>query len=190
MCEEFLSGGTLSERLSAGLLSRTETQQLGVTLAEAIAHLQTRSFVHRDIKPGNILFRTPSEPVLTDFGIVRILGEPSLTHDFMSLGPGTPLYAAPEQLLNEKASIDWRTDQFGLALVLSQCLLGRHPFTPAQGSPLDAIAAVANRSPLPAPAQLELEQHGFGFLTRCLSPWPVGRFRRPADLVAMLKGVM
>jgi len=123
-----------------------------------------------------------SDPVLTDFGIVRILGEHSLTQDFMAQGPGTPMYAAPEQLLNEKSSIDWRTDQFGLALVLSELILGHHAFLEAPHVNVrDAILAVANKSVLPARSRELLESRGFGCLVKALSPWPVQRYRKQAD---------
>jgi serine/threonine protein kinase len=55
----------------------------------------------------------------------------TLTNPFMGRGPGTPDYSAPEQLMNRKAAIDYRTDQFVLGIVFAQLLLGgRHPFDP------------------------------------------------------------
>jgi serine/threonine protein kinase len=184
--EEYLSGGTLSQRLVNFQIDIAQIRQIGLTLASAVAHLHERNFVHRDIKPANILFRTESEPVLTDFGIVRILGEPSLTQDFMAQGPGTPLYAAPEQLLNEKASIDWRTDQFGLALVLAECILGRHPFATDGGEQRDAITRVASRALLSEDTRARLVDAGFGSLAKALEPWPVQRYRWPAAFIEAL----
>jgi serine/threonine protein kinase len=126
-------------------------------------------------------------PVLTDFGIVRDLNAPTLTADFMAMGPGTPAYAAPEQLTNEKALIDWRTDQFGLALVLAQCVLGRHPYLAARGGNIrDAIMRVAAKQQMADGSREQLTAAGFGGLVRALDPWPVGRYRRPEDLVAAL----
>jgi eukaryotic-like serine/threonine-protein kinase len=184
--EEYLSGGTLEQRLRQSVLSPLEIRELGLALASALAHLHERSLVHRDIKPANILFRNLQEPVLSDFGIVRILGEPSLTHDFIPQGPGTPLYAAPEQLTNSKALIDWRTDQFGLALVLAECVLRRPAFAEVGQTPRDAVDAVARHSPLPASSCQSLEAAGFGVLIKALSPWPIGRFRQPSDFLAAL----
>ncbi|PKO68776.1 MAG: serine/threonine protein kinase [Betaproteobacteria bacterium HGW-Betaproteobacteria-14] len=184
--EEYLSAGTLAQRMAQGGLSATEIRHIGIALANALAHLHDRGLVHRDIKPANILFRSEREPVLTDFGIVRMLGEPSLTHDFMAQGPGTPLYAAPEQLLNEKASIDWRTDQFGLALVMTECILGRHPFVPDGGSQREAVMSVANRVPLSDQTKALLIGARFGCLIKALAPWPVQRYRWPAEFVKAL----
>lgn len=189
--EEYLPHGTLADLVRSGPLGADTIRHIGVTLADALSHLCERSFVHRDIKPANILFRNPLEPVLTDFGIVRILGDASLTQDFMAQGPGTPMYAAPEQLLNEKHAIDWRTDQFGLALVLSELLLGHHAFLDGpHRDARDAVLLVANRQSLPKRSRHLLEEKGFGFLTKALSSWPVERFRNPEEFIrAFREGV-
>lgn len=188
--EEYLGGGTLEQRLAEGGVSHADARIIGTNLAEVLGHLRERRLVHRDIKPANILFRDAGPvPVLTDFGIVRMLDAPSLTHDFAAAGPGTPAYAAPEQLNNEKNLIDWRTDQFGLAVVLAECILGRHPFQSAGDSIRDAIVSVAGRASLPDQTRDELRAAGFASLVQALEPWPVNRYRRPEDLVhAMTNG--
>ena len=181
--EEFLPGGTLELRLKNGAMPPLEVRALGVRLADALAHLHPRRLVHRDIKPANIMFREDGSAVLTDFGIVRMLDAPSLTKAFLAQGPGTPAYAAPEQLLNEKALIDWRTDQFGLALVLVECLTGRHAYAAPGESIHDAIGAVGSRRALPVESTQALNTLGFGFLAQALEPWPNARFRRPPQFL-------
>lgn len=191
VCEEYLAGGTLEARLTRGVLSPQETRAIGVSLAEVLGHLHEKRLVHRDIKPANIMFRDGSNsfPVLTDFGIVRMLDQPTLTQAFAQMGPGTPAYAAPEQLTNEKALIDWRTDQFGLAIVLAECLLGHHPFLVAGKTIPEAIMSVASRQELPTENRSRLEALGFGALATALKPWPIARFRKPADFVGALNAV-
>jgi serine/threonine protein kinase len=149
--------------------------------------LRDRNLVHRDIKPANILFRTSETAVLTDFGIVRMLDAPSLTQDFLPQGPGTPLYASAEQLLNEKELIDWRTDQFCLALVLAQGILGWLPFAPENDAML-AIARVAKRECLPADSRNGLIKSEFSALVKALAPWPAQRHRFPRDFKTALSG--
>jgi eukaryotic-like serine/threonine-protein kinase len=187
--EEFLEGGTLLDRLkSSKLLSVDETRSIGLCLADVVKHLHEQRLVHRDIKPANILFRNdPRVPVLTDFGIVRMLDEPTLTRAFVGMGPGTPAYAAPEQLNNEKAQIGWRTDQFGLAVVLAECLTGHHPFLPAGGTVHDAITAVAGKAKPQQWCVDELKAFGFGSLEKALQPWPVSRYLRPDEFIAALR---
>lgn len=189
VCEEYLAGGTLESRRARGVLSPADTRAIGVSLAEVLGHLHEKRLVHRDIKPANIMFRDGSNsyPVLTDFGIVRMLDQPTLTQAFAQMGPGTPAYAAPEQLTNDKALIDWRTDQFDLAIVLAECLLGHHPFlTPGKAIP-EAIMAVAARQEIPAENAARLVALGFGALGKALKPWPIARFRRPSDFLESLK---
>ncbi|MFZ2652237.1 MAG: serine/threonine-protein kinase [Burkholderiaceae bacterium] len=186
--EEYLAGGTLQDRLLKSLLLPDEARSIGLCLADVIKHLQERRLVHRDIKPANILFRDdPLVPVLTDFGIVRMLDEPTLTRGFMGIGPGTPAYASPEQLNNEKPQIGWRTDQFGVAVVLAECLTGHHPFVPRGGTLHDAIAAVATKAHPQAWCIDELKVFGFGCLEQALQPWPISRYRRPDDFIAALR---
>lgn len=185
--EEFLSGGSLEKKLNEKNIAISSIRQLGISLAVAISHLHEKKLVHRDVKPANILFRDDGLlPVLTDFGIVRILDSPSLTQDFLGQGPGTPFYAAPEQLNNDKALIDWRTDQFGLAIVLSHCLLGHHPFQEVGASTRDAILNVAARGALPKHNLNLLAEHGFDVLIRAMSVWPISRYRKPTDLISAL----
>lgn len=91
-----------------------------------------KQIVHRDLKPDNILIKDDGYPVIIDLGIARLLDEESLTQTIAHRGPATPAYAAPEQLLNRKASIDIRTDQFNLGIITTQLLMGGvHPFDPA-----------------------------------------------------------
>jgi serine/threonine protein kinase len=185
--EEYLPGGTLAQRLGTGPIDAPSVRQIGIPLADALGHFREKKLVHRDIKPANILFRSTGQPVLTDFGIVRMLDAPTLTHDFLPRGPGTPLYAAPEQLLNEKALIDWRTDQFCLALVLAECAIGYHPFAPERDLPL-AVQRMATRQAIPAQASKDLTACGFAPLVKALALWPAERFRAPQAFIEALAG--
>lgn len=187
VCEEYLAGGTLEAKLKSGLPTPAILRGIAITLAEVLEHLSEKKLVHRDIKPANIMFRADWVPVLTDFGIVRMLDKPTLTQAFLNMGPGTPAYAAPEQLTNDKALIDWRTDQFGLAIVLAECLLGHHPFIEPGKTIHDAIMSVAAKQDMPATNAERLDAIGFGCLTKALKPWPIARYRRPSDFINSLK---
>lgn len=187
VCEEYLAGGTLENRLKGGLPPPATLREIAVTLAEVLEHLNEKKLVHRDIKPANIMFRADGAPVLTDFGIVRMLDQPTLTKAFLNMGPGTPAYASPEQLTNEKALIDWRTDQFDLAIVLAECLIGYHPFL-VQGKTIhDAIVSVAAKQEMPTANAQRLQALGFGCLVKALKPWPIARYRRPSEFIESLK---
>jgi serine/threonine protein kinase len=184
--EEYLSGGTLGQRLETrGLMSSEQARRLGAPLIDAIAHVAELGLVHRDIKPANIMFRDAETPVLVDFGIARDLSATSLTLDWQPRGPGTPYYAAPEQLCNEKRLISWRTDQFALGVVLSLCRFGWHPYQHPNEPHLSAqtVARVAQRGHRRPEAPLEFQRAGLPCLDRMTRAWPVERFRRPLDLI-------
>ena len=87
--EEYLRGGSLTSRVrNAGTPNLEIVLSLGRKLIDALAYLARLKLVHRDIKPDNIMFREDeSTPVLVDFGLVRNLMAPSLTHTWADRGP-------------------------------------------------------------------------------------------------------
>jgi serine/threonine protein kinase len=179
--EEFLAGGSLSERLAAqGLMSRADLIALARLLSDALSHIASHGLVHRDFKPDNVMFRgADMSPVIVDFGLVRNLSLSSLTATWVHQGPGTPIFAPPEQLLNSKALIDWRSDQFSLGVLLSQAFLGFHPYAdPADDIPAIVQRVSDRRGPHPrfvaAVGAERLEP-----LRVMVSPWPINRLRTP-----------
>jgi serine/threonine protein kinase len=181
--EEFLAGGTLAERLAKGPLAAADVRTLASDLVDAVGHIASLGLVHRDLKPDNIMFRTVGgPPVIVDFGLVRDLSQSSLTKTWLPHGPGTPYYAAAEQLNNEKAMIDWRTDQFALGVVLTMCGLGRHPYELSGLNPFEVVERVARRE-APSPDFVQWATgSGLTSLVRMVSPWPVMRYRTPSLL--------
>lgn len=183
--EEFFDGGTLTERLLAGSFSPAQVHAIGSSLIAAVAHIAAQELVHRDLKPDNILFRNDRvTPVVVDFGIVRDLGQMSLTPTHVPQGPCTPLFAAPEQLLNAKELIDWRTDQFALGVLLSVAGGGGHPYEEAGDVPILIVDRVGRRVGPNARFVAWSQGTGLGVLQRMVSPWPVQRFRTPNGLAA------
>ncbi len=185
--EEYFEGGTLTDRFGAGTLSASEVRELGSALAEALVELEPRDLVHRDIKPDNIMFRLDDpRAVLVDFGLVRDTSRSSLTPTFLPSGPGTPLYASPEQLNNDKHLIDWRTDQFCLGVVLGLCLTGRHPFWSEGMTDGQVVDRVARRARCPSAFAKAASREGLGAIPRMIEPWPVKRFETPVVLAGVL----
>lgn len=183
--EEFLDGGTLTERTTTGPISVANIRIIGRELSSAIAHMSDLGFVHRDIKPDNIMFRSGSwSPVLVDFGLVRDLKAASLTRTWFPRGPGTPYFAAPEQLNNEKELIDWRTDQFALGATLCLTALGVHPFQhdPEPFGHSDTVDRVAMRGVHRPDLPTMLSTNALSPILTMTMPWPVQRFRLPTDL--------
>lgn len=182
--EEFLSGGTLAERIKrAGLLKSPEILAIGEQLIDAVGHIASLNLVHRDLKPENIAFREDGiTPVILDFGLVRDLGDSSLTATWLPQGPGTPFFSPPEQLLNEKHIIDWRSDQFSLGILLSICTFGFHPFAELGLSDVEVVERVAQRQPQASRFRDAANSAGLPALVRMAAVWPVERVRTPQEL--------
>jgi serine/threonine protein kinase len=190
MLEEYLPGGTLGSRLEEGLLTRGEVISLARMLVDALAHIATLELVHRDLKPENIMFRADgTSPVIVDFGIVRDLTSSSLTHTWFMRGPGTPYFAAPEQLNNEKELIDWRTDQFSLGIVLALCVIGVHPFEDVPGDTARTVDQVAGRTGPTESFRTRAAELGLSLLERMAAPWPAHRYRKPEQLISAWEAI-
>jgi serine/threonine-protein kinase len=124
---EFLGGGSLRDMLDEGTrLSLSQAVSVGAQAAEGLAYAHTRGFVHRDVKPANLLFDEEGRLRVADFGLARALAEASLTEP-AGTTVGTARYAAPEQALGNR--VDGRADVYSLALVLYEAVTGVVPFT-------------------------------------------------------------
>jgi eukaryotic-like serine/threonine-protein kinase len=107
-------------------LSPELTIHIGSCVASALDAAHRAGFVHRDVKPGNILITADGRVLLTDFGIAKGLdtSEDDLTSDNVMMG--TAKYLSPEQVRGRR--LDGRADLYSLGLVLYECLAGRVPF--------------------------------------------------------------
>jgi tetratricopeptide (TPR) repeat protein len=125
----FISGETLRERLDrTGPLSVDDALAITATVGDALAHAHRSGIVHRDVKPENIILG-PDGWMIMDFSVARALtaaGGERLTHSGFHVG--TPRYMSPEQCAGD-SRIDVRADQYSLACVLFEMLLGEPPFT-------------------------------------------------------------
>ncbi|MBK8026700.1 MAG: protein kinase [Chloroflexi bacterium] len=124
-----LTGGTLSQRIEAArktgrLPSASECAALLDQLSGALDYAHARGVVHRDIKPGNIMFDNHGDAFLVDFGIAKAGDSTNLTRGSSVIG--SPHYMAPEQWRGDPATAE--TDQYALAVVLFTMLTGKLPF--------------------------------------------------------------
>jgi serine/threonine protein kinase len=184
--EEFIAGGTLSARVSVGgLLRPEETRAIGRSLLDAVAEVAAHDLVHRDIKPDNVLLRIDGvTPMLTDFGVVRNLRAASLTGSWQMLGPGTPAFSSPEQLHNDKNLINWRSDQFSLAVLLAVVTFGNHPYQREGETIQEAFAHTIEREGPSDQFISVATTTGLSALIKMAAPWPVQRYRTPQLLAS------
>jgi eukaryotic-like serine/threonine-protein kinase len=147
MIFEYLPGGSLEQRLdSAGRLSDEDTTRIAGEIAAGLAHAHARGFVHRDMKPGNVLFDVEGRAKIADFGIARIGGADTITEAGTVLG--TAAYISPEQARGEQATP--ASDVYSVGVMLYRMLSGRLPFE-AQ-SPVELAAMHRDDEPQPLAA--------------------------------------
>jgi serine/threonine protein kinase len=121
----YLPGGTLKEKIRGGV-DLESTLAIFKRLAEALGYAHRQGIVHRDIKPGNVLFTDSNEPILTDFGIAKTVGnETKLTSTGVTVG--SVGYMSPEQALGQE--VDCRSDLYSLGVLLWQMLTGALPYS-------------------------------------------------------------
>ncbi len=145
MVMEFIQGSTLKVVLmERKALPVPEALDLGIKLADAMDYAHKAGMIHRDIKPANVLMSKTGEPILTDFGVAKIVGAKGLTSTGMAVG--TPAYMSPEAGRGEK--VDERADIYSLGIVLYEMLTGSLPYD--ADTPFAVIMKHIN-DPLPPP---------------------------------------
>ncbi len=122
---DFVPGTTLQRHLAelGGPLPLGEVSTILHQVGAALQYAHSEGYIHRDIKPGNIMLRDDGNALLSDFGIARAAESATL----MTATMGTPAYMAPEQILGRE--LDRRTDIYSFGIVLFEMLTGRRPFT-------------------------------------------------------------
>jgi serine/threonine protein kinase len=105
-------------------LPQEKILQILLDLSGALDYAHARGMVHRDVKPGNILFNDQKRAVLTDFGIARLIQGNNLTADNTTIG--TPTYMSPEQASGQV--VDARSDLYALGVIMFEMLVGYPPY--------------------------------------------------------------
>ncbi len=138
---ELVDGSTLAQLSRDGELSDREIGEIGADLCEALDHAHSRSVIHRDIKPQNVLVTEGGEPraKLMDFGVARVSDGAALTAPGDVVG--TLAYMAPEQA--EGNEVGPEADVYSLALTLYECWSGENPMR--RSTPAATARAIGGR---------------------------------------------
>jgi serine/threonine protein kinase len=120
----YMAGGSLTERIEKRALSLSEIAHILQRVATALDYAHDRGVIHRDLKPGNILFDEYNNAYISDFGIAKLArAATKLTSSGII---GTPTHMSPEQAQGE--DVDGRSDVYSLGVILYEMLSGKMPY--------------------------------------------------------------
>ena len=186
MVMEYLDG-TLKDRIKRardeggnGLDDAEAVRVLGA-MALALEYAHNQGYIHRDIKPDNIMFRNGGTPVLVDFGIAKAIGTTTkLTKTGMSIG--TPHYMSPEQIRGQE--VDGRADLYSLGVLFYEMLTGDVPYKAT-----DYIAVVMKHLNEPVPPLPAKSARYQPLLERMMAKEKEHRFQSGSELIQELKSL-
>jgi hypothetical protein len=178
---EYVPGGNLRQLLSAaGPLPAREAARLGADVAAGLAAVHAGGVVHRDVKPENVLLdnrRRPARPLLTDFGISRLISAEQLDR---TTGPiGTPYYLAPELIDGNPPTP--ASDLYSLGILLYELTTGAPPFTGSLAAVLRDHAEMTPPRPPGMPEQL------WTLITQLIAKKPAERIGDALEVEARLR---
>jgi serine/threonine protein kinase len=159
--------------------------QLMAKVAHAVEYAHSRGVLHRDLKPGNILLNERGEPLVSDFGLAKLLdGNNDLTRSLTTFG--TAGFIAPEQANGTAADFTPAGDVYSLGAVLFNLLAGRPPFV---GSNPVSVIRQASETQAPKLRSIagSIDRDLETICAHCLERDPSARYQSAADLAADLE---
>lgn len=187
--QEFVEGTTVADVLKerGKPFSEKEALDLIIQIAEALAHAHSRGFIHRDVKPKNIMLTPDGVAKLADMGLARQTSDAETALAEAGKAFGTPYYIAPEQIRGDP-NIDFRADLYSLGATLYQMVTGRVPFeapTPQQVMQKHLLGALVP----PDHINTKLSAGISEVIEVMMSKRPKDRYGSTADLLLDLKSV-
>ncbi len=178
----YIGGGCLSDRLVLARMSGSigldldELSDWLRPISQALDFLHEQKCIHRDVKPGNILFDNHGNPFLSDFGLSKLLAEEQCDDSSQTAAGsvvGTPNYVAPELVLGHK--YDGRADQYSLAITVFEILSGKAPFEGPTAS-ATMVNQTTKRAPLISEIRPEIPEKCAQALSRGMAKRAANRF--------------
>src|SRR3972149_6227965 len=177
---EYVEAGALTERLGKPL-ALGDVAQVIQQVASALDYAHEQGVIHRDVKPSNILLPKPDWPLLTDFGLAKIVGGTHLTQTGAIFG--TPAYMSPEQGRGE--SLDTRSDIYSLGIVLYEMATGAVPYT-AETPMAGVVKHIIEPLPFPRTKKPELPEAVELVILKALAKDPGDRYSRAGEMAQAL----
>lgn len=197
---ELVEGRNVGEVLQAeGAFQVPRAIRIAIEVARALGEAHKLGFIHRDIKPGNIVLTKDDQgremAKVLDFGIAKlrkVAGDSQSGMTMTGMVVGTPLYMSPEQFMGKKAGeeIDGRTDLYSLGVVLYQMVTAQLPF---EGDTLYSLMMQHIQGNVRPPDEIAPERHIPSWLSRVIlksiDKSREARFQDADELIAALEQV-
>jgi tRNA A-37 threonylcarbamoyl transferase component Bud32 len=177
---EFAAGGSLAQQQPRFADDPRAAAELVEKVARAVAHAHANGILHRDLKPGNVLLDEHGEPLVSDFGLAKLLhADVELTQPGQQIG--TPAFMAPEQFTESASNATARSDVWSLGALLYVMLTGRLPF---DGRDRDSLAQQVRGVDPPSVRTLRpsLDRALETIVRKCLDKDPARRYDSAAGL--------
>jgi len=168
---ELADRGSLDTRIEKQVrVDELAVLDIGIKIAGALDLALKHNLIHRDIKPGNILFDYDNEPKLVDFGLARNV---EAEQEFSTVTEGTPFYVAPEKIKREPET--FLSDMYSLGATLYHALTGHVPF---DAPTVEEVITAQVHTPLTAPNLVlpEISQPTSDTLVKAMAKNPSDRF--------------
>jgi serine/threonine protein kinase len=175
---DLVNGTDLRRLLLPGPMPLLAALRIAAEVAEALHHAHQQGFIHRDVKPGNILVDRSGRAFVTDFGIAVTAEE--MQHREGSRC-GTPAYMSPEQISPASSPLDHRTDVYSLGVVLYELLTGEHPAEVCAAAALRERIGHGTPRPLRA-IKPDVPREAERICLKCLANRPEQRYQTAREL--------
>lgn len=178
----YISGGTLRDLLG-GPMNPQVVVRLIRDVASALAYAHERHYIHRDVKPANVLLDGERRGILSDFGIAKVMAaRDGVTR--VGAGVGTPEYMSPEQCRG--TVVDGRADIYALGVLTYEMLTGRTPFIADDYAAL-AHAHIYESPPPPSAINPRISPAVQAVVLKALAKEPAYRFQHALEFASALE---
>lgn len=184
---EYLKADSLEDVLEKeGKLPIARVIKVAQDIIKALVYTHEKDIIHRDLKPGNIKFDLRENAIVTDFGLVKDLGETAITLSGAAMG--TPQYMSPEQLKGEEA--DARSDLYQVGIMMYEMLAARTPLqVQPQQQNLTASKILGQKYPPPSELRDECPEELSEFVMKSLCEDAEERFQTAKEMLQELRKV-
>ena len=189
----FMSGGSLKDKLKERYkLPPAEAIYLTIEMLNALQYAHERGLIHRDIKPGNMLFKSDGKLMLCDFGLVKVISPDTegksafeMTNETGPAITGTPEYMPPEQI---NGNPTFASDIYSIGIVLYEMLTGVRPFTST--NVMSVLMKQIHEQPRP-PREINptISPQLQMIVLRAIEKDPLRRYQHPIDFLQELKQI-